>query len=102
MSLMNAFGAFQPIQRALDEVVGEAEGLGEPALDPVQDSLLARGAVGVVLAGVAARCAEPGEGQRLVALERVLARREPERDAALALAAVDVAGDDHVVPLAEP
>ena len=37
MSLTNALGAFQPIQRALDEVVGQAQRVGEAALDPVQD-----------------------------------------------------------------
>ena len=59
---------------ALDEVVGQAQRVGEPALDPVQQDLLARGPVEVGLARVAVVLADSRQRQGLVTLEGVLAR----------------------------
>ena len=86
--------------RALDEVVGEAERVGEPVLDPVDHRLLGLLAVEVVVAErvgalararAFARLADAGVGERLFAVEGVLALASRRREAALA--AAGAAGD---------
>ena len=86
--------------RALDEVVGGAERVGEAALDPVDDRLLGLLAVEVVVAegvgalagaGAFAGLADAGVGEGFFAVEGVLALLEVQGDAALA--AAGAAGD---------
>ena len=75
MSLISALGAVQPMIGPLMKLIGARSGLVIRFLDPVEDELLALGAVDVVLAGVAEVVAQPGEGQRLLALEACALRR---------------------------
>ena len=75
--------------RALDEVVGGAQRVGEAVLDPVDDRLLGLAAVEVAVAegvgalagaGAFARLADAGVGERLFAVERVLALAQAQGD----------------------
>ena len=77
----------------VDDVVGNPGRAGQPVLDPGEDQLLALRALGVALAGVLEVLARPGEGERLLPVEVVLAAFELQRDAAVGGAAGDLALD---------
>src|SRR5581483_8629017 len=83
----------------LDEVVGEAQGIGEPVLDAVDDELLELRALDVrprELAAAAGVLARAGEGDRLEAVQRVLAGAQLEPEGATGDARADPRGQVHL------
>jgi len=66
MSLMNALGAFQPIQGPLMKLYGNRVMLVRRFLDPVQAPPVGARAVPVVLGRIAVVVPDPRVGERLV------------------------------------